>query len=176
MIRDRFTDLPISRQRKYQLRQLALRRCPKCGCPSMPDIQMCKDLLCCCKTIWQKAKQSNLKCSGQWTPSKKRSFIVSALRRASCRWRPKNDVKKNARVGRNQYKCAMCSVIVGNKDAKVDHIAPCVPVTGWDDYDGFIQRLFVEVDGLRVLCVECHDKVTTEQKQVRKQQKTSSAI
>jgi len=34
MIRDEFTDLPISRQRKYQLRRRRDLRCIKCGKPT----------------------------------------------------------------------------------------------------------------------------------------------
>ena len=33
-IQDILTDLPITRQEKYQLRQRARRRCPVCGCPA----------------------------------------------------------------------------------------------------------------------------------------------
>ncbi len=31
MIQDKFTTLPVSRQRRYQLRQRAIRRCRGCG-------------------------------------------------------------------------------------------------------------------------------------------------
>jgi hypothetical protein len=41
-ITDEFSDLPISRQRKYQLRQAKLGRCVLCGNKSMPDSAMCR--------------------------------------------------------------------------------------------------------------------------------------
>jgi 5-methylcytosine-specific restriction endonuclease McrA len=116
-------------------------------------------------------KNVKTECSGQWTVARKRSFIVSALRRASRRWKPIYDTKKNARIARNKYKCAMCNDIIGNKDAKIDHITPCVPISGWDDYDGFIKRLFVECDQLHCICKKCHDAKTGIENKERKANK-----
>ena len=81
---------------------------------------------------------------GKWSSARFRSFITSALRRASSRWGPKYGAKKAARVARNSYKCAACSSIVPNKEAKVDHVHPVVdPVRGFVSWDEFIARLFV---------------------------------
>lgn len=38
---DAFTDLPVSRQRKWQLRRQAAGLCEKCGQPSIPDAAQC---------------------------------------------------------------------------------------------------------------------------------------
>ena len=98
-----------------------------------------------------------MRCNGAWTDARFRSFVVSALRRASSRWAPKYGSKRAARVARNSYKCAACSSIVPNKEAKVDHIVPVVdPVRGFVSWDEFIARLFVEQDGYQILCQACH--------------------
>lgn len=111
-----------------------------------------------------------MRCNGAWTDARFRSFIVSALRRASSRWAPKYGAKKAARVARNSYKCAACSSIVPNKEAKVDHVHPVVdPVRGFVSWDEFIARLFVERDGYQILCQACHAVKTAKEREVRKQ-------
>ena len=106
---------------------------------------------------------------GKWSQARFRSFIVSALRRASSRWGPKYGAKKAARVARNSYKCAACSSVVPNKEAKVDHIVPVVdPVRGFNTWDEFIARLFVEQSGYQVLCQACHAVKTGQEREVRK--------
>ncbi len=44
-IQDEFTDLPISRQRKYQLRMKRDRRCTECGEPSVQGSRCLKHLI-----------------------------------------------------------------------------------------------------------------------------------
>lgn len=108
-------------------------------------------------------------CNGQWTDARKRSFIVSALRRASCRWAPRHLCLKQARIARNRYRCAACSAIVGNKDIHLDHVLPVVdPVRGFQGWDEFIARLFVEADGFRAICKTCHAETTAHQREARK--------
>ncbi len=44
-IEDEFTDLPISRQRKYQLRMLRDRKCTECGQPAVQGSRCLKHLI-----------------------------------------------------------------------------------------------------------------------------------
>ena len=44
-IKDEFTDLPISRQRKYQLRMQRDRRCTECGQPAQEGSRCLKHLV-----------------------------------------------------------------------------------------------------------------------------------
>ena len=46
--------------------------------------------------------------NGTLTEAGFRSLIISALRKASQRWKPKNVAIARARVGRGQYKCELC--------------------------------------------------------------------
>jgi len=54
------------------------------------------------------------------------------------------------------------------KDVVVDHIDPVVPLTGVVSWDDTIKRMFVEIDGLQVLCRTCHNKKTKDERQRRK--------
>ena len=110
--------------------------------------------------------------NGQWTTPRFNSFIKSALRSASRRWGPAYTCKKNARTARNTYKCSLCNKSVGNKDIKIDHIHPVVdPTKGFESWDKFIERLFVELDGYQAICITCHKAKTAEEREVRKKNK-----
>jgi len=121
------------------------------------------------------------RCSGQWTEARFNSFIKSALRQASRRWAPIQQAKTNARVSRGLYECAHCKGHVpptirnGSKRDKnvfVDHIHPIIdPAKGFTTWDECIERMFCELDGLQVLCKDCHDTKTNEEKQIAKQRK-----
>ena len=103
-------------------------------------------------------------CNGQWTKARFKSFVTSALRRASSRWAPKYTCKKNSRTARNTYKCSLCNKSVGNKDIKIDHIHPVVdPTKGFESWDKFIERLFVELDGYQAICITCHKSKSKEE-------------
>jgi hypothetical protein len=45
LIRDEFTDLPVSRQRKYQLRMRRDKRCTQCGQPAIQGSRCLKHLI-----------------------------------------------------------------------------------------------------------------------------------
>lgn len=119
--------------------------------------------------------------SGQWTKARMHSFIKSALRTASMKWPPRNLAIKNARVERGMYLCAGCgnivpaSVKIGNKrhkNAIADHIKPVVdPAVGFVSWDELISRLFCEVDGFQVLCKECHDSKTKQERELARSRK-----
>ena len=114
------------------------------------------------------------------------SYIKSVLRKASMRWKPLNEVKSRARVERGLYKCEQCQSIVPAtaittlkngktkrvKNIAVDHISPVVPVSGFDSWDNVIQRLFCDVDGLQLLCRDCHEIKCKEEMSERKTYRT----
>lgn len=112
--------------------------------------------------------------SGQWTEARYRSFIKGGLRQISMRWGPINEAKKKANLRRGIYLCAGCneeiptSIRVDGKrknNIHVDHIKPIVdPTKGWESWDDTIERMFCETDNLQVLCTECHDVKSNEEK------------
>jgi len=71
------------------------------------------------------------------------------------------------RQARGCYKCEQCGSLVGVGLIVVDHINPAVPVTGWDSWDGYIERLFCSEEGLQVLCDMCHLIKTAAERSAR---------
>lgn len=112
--------------------------------------------------------------SGTMSSSMFWGWIRSILRRASMRWKPISEAKiKSRRVkpktvtGRHkfEYRCNHCKNWFPEKVGKkkmiaVDHIQDCGSLKCAEDLPGFVTRLFCEVDGLQVLCSECHNKKT----------------
>ena len=120
------------------------------------------------------------RCSGAWTEAKYRSFIKGNLRRATQKWAPIQECKKEARTRRGFYRCAMCEEEVpastkeeGSRrrtnNVHVDHIKPVIdPHIGWTTWDDCIEGLFCEKDNLQLLCTSCHKIVTDEEKEIAK--------
>lgn len=111
---------------------------------------------------------------GEWTTAGYWGFIRSGLRQMSRRWPPLARQAINAArrkyVGENkrqkwEYQCATCKAWRNRKQVEVDHIVPCGSLRSLDDLPGFVERLFCEPDGLRVLCDTCHALRTRKIKQ-----------
>lgn len=108
--------------------------------------------------------------SASMTESAFWSFLRSNLRKASRYWKPTQECKKiNRRVykGTNkkqkwEYLCASCNKYFIEKEISVDHKIECGQLNKGSDLEGFVNRLFVEVDGLQILCKTCHDLKTQE--------------
>lgn len=109
---------------------------------------------------------------------KKKAFAVATLRRASYRWPGRFNSLKNAKTGRNQYKCAMCppEVVHPKKNIQLDHKDPVVPVSGWDGFDGFIDRLLCDENQYQVLCRAHHEDKTKNENSIRKETKKSKKL
>jgi len=112
-------------------------------------------------------------CSGTWTAAKFKGFIRNTLRRASMRWKPRNDAKIAARRPNEsdnkrlkwEYQCCQCKNWFPDKEVEVDHIVPCGAIDGEGGLDGFVARLFCEVDGFQILCKHnCHHGKTNTKK------------
>ena len=123
------------------------------------------------------------RCSGMWTEARFTSFIKSALRSNSRKWKPLQDTLKEARVERGVYECASCKghfkktgIHNGKRvnNANVDHIDPIIdPAVGFTTWDDFIERLFCEKDKLQVLCYACHEIKTNKEKAIAKERRDS---
>jgi hypothetical protein len=115
---------------------------------------------------------------GNWTKARFREFITSNLRKTSGKWGPKLECQREARVDRGFYLCKCCNEKVpwtkreGGKRVQnvfVDHIDPVIdPSTGFTTWDSFIDRLFCEKENLQILCKDCHDSKTSEERLLRK--------
>ena len=101
------------------------------------------------------------------------AFIRSALRQKSRWWKPITQCKLNAKrpyKGTNkrqkfEYQCNKCKKWFPDKQINVDHITPAGELNKADDLPGFVERLFVEVEGLQTLCLNCHNEKTKQEKQ-----------
>ena len=120
-----------------------------------------------------------------WSDSKLKSWIISLLRRGTMRYPPRNEVlnksktikKKNPKTGRMAqfYKCAKCKKDFPLKEVAVDHKIPVVDVIkGFTTWDEYIERMFCIAKNLQVLCNTCHDKKSTEEKEIRNENKRNS--
>ena len=104
----------------------------------------------------------------EWTEARFWSFIRSALRKASTRWPPKYKAKNQSRrkyIGvdkrrKFEYRCAECKGWFKGTEVQEHHIVDVGTLKCYDDLAGFVERLFIGIDGYMVLCKECHDKKT----------------
>lgn len=117
--------------------------------------------------------------SGTKTQAEFNTFIKSALRALSLKWKPLTDCIKKARRGYGLYECAKCHSIgppslpppPGKKDRIkniiADHIEPIVdPAVGFTTWDEVIKRMFVEEDGFQALCHACHTEKTKAERAI----------
>lgn len=110
--------------------------------------------------------------AGTMTESAFWSMIRSALREKSRWWKPVSICRNNARrkyEGPNkkqrwEYQCNKCKKWFPAKKVNVDHIIPVGTLKCKEDLPGFVDRLFIEVDGLQVLCDKCHDEKTKSER------------
>lgn len=58
-----------------------------------------------------------------------------------------------------KYKCASCKLLFSRKEINIDHVEAVgrtPEVKEFDEWGKWMSRLFCDVDGLQVLCIECH--------------------
>lgn len=100
------------------------------------------------------------------------SKIRSALRQSSRWWKPIETCKKNAKrvykgINKRQkfeYLCNSCKAYFPEKEISIDHIIPAGSLNKAEDLQYFVERLFVEINGLQTLCNECHNVKTLQDK------------
>lgn len=101
---------------------------------------------------------------------RKKAHAISSLRRGTYKWPGRWKAEKRSHVGRGEYLCESCGWISKKKDMAMDHIVPVVdPEKGWDGFDSFIDRLFVDEDGWQRLCDLCHGIKTKAENLIRKE-------
>lgn len=123
---------------------------------------------------------------GLWTDARKKSFIVSLLRGGFQRWGPKQDCIRKARTRRGWYRCEECKKEVpatlppkeGNKrrikNIVADHITPIIdPTKGFEGFDKWVERGFVEAEGFQALCHSCHQIKCTEERNIATKRRRS---
>ena len=119
-------------------------------------------------------KAPKTRCSGTMTEAQFWSFIRSALRQKSRRWKPIYDCLNEGRrpyKGDNkrqkyEYQCAACKEWFAQKNISIDHVQPAGSLRNGDDLKGFVERLFCENEQgkLQRLCNECHTVKTNKER------------
>lgn len=108
-----------------------------------------------------------------WTDSKYFSFIRSALRKAWLkypnRYRALNEARlpeKVIRKGRRVYvyECNCCKGEFTTSNVVVDHIEPCGRLETYEDFPSLVSNMFCELEGLQVLCKQCHYEKTMDER------------
>lgn len=115
-----------------------------------------------------------------WTTAKFWSYIRSGLRSKWMRWPPRYKVLELARrksLSANkrlkyEFQCALCEKWHPRDNVEVDHIEACGKLQCYEDLPGFVERLFVGVEKLRVLCIPCHREITQKAKEMKDDQGT----
>ena len=108
-----------------------------------------------------------------WSSAQYWSFLRSGLRSKHQRYPPRYavlDAAKRPSESDNkrlkwEFQCNECKLWHPQKNVSVDHIIPCGSLKSYEDLPGFVQRLFVGVAGLQVLCKKCHDAKTLVDKE-----------
>lgn len=86
------------------------------------------------------------------------------------KWKPAGEALKRARVGRNQYRCAVCQGIFKRTEVQKDHCIPMIPLdkTQYEtSLDEIAERLFVSVESYQILCCFCHNVKSSVEKETR---------
>jgi len=97
-----------------------------------------------------------------------KTFLLPKLRRISYLWPSRKQAKIASRVERGRYKCAICNNLFGPTEVSMDHISPVVDLTGFVDWNTYIERLFCDISGYQSLCSACHDSKTNRENGIRK--------
>jgi hypothetical protein len=95
------------------------------------------------------------------------NYVKNALRIATYKWPYFSLAMSRQRIERGMYKCESCSGIFGPKEINRDHIEPVIAITGWTNWQDYINRLFVKSDGIQILCITCHSSKTQVENQMR---------
>lgn len=99
-------------------------------------------------------------------------YIFGALRKI-WRWHPERKlaltIAKVAGGTKELYTCAQCDQMYPRKQVHIDHKVPVIsPIDGFQGWDLYVEKLFVQFDDLQVLCKDCHQQKTQKENKVRR--------
>lgn len=99
-------------------------------------------------------------------------FIIASLRRATLYWPYRNEALKAARIERGLYQCNICKGAFPKKEIRLDHVIPVVKLTGFTNWDDYLNRMFPKTQGFQTLCLGCNKTKTDEENIIRKIKKS----
>ena len=97
-----------------------------------------------------------------------KNYLISVLRKASRKTPAFSqafniakeeffiDTKSGGKARRVRFKCAECGRAflnkVGSREIAADHTVPVVGIEGFVDWNTYIERMFCDADGYKILC------------------------
>lgn len=90
------------------------------------------------------------------------AYIKAALRRTWSKSKQRQGALNAAKISYGLYKCSDCKQTHKRKNIEVDHI---IAIGRFTTFDLYIERLFCDTSGIRVLCKPCHKVKTKSDKQ-----------
>lgn len=95
-------------------------------------------------------------------------WIITQFRGLWSTWPAKDECINAARRAPDKYECADCRKLFRRSYMNADHIEPAIcPVKGYEGKGVYAERLFVSVDKLQALCIECHKTKTVAENKIR---------
>lgn len=119
-------------------------------------------------------------------PKSLTQFLIPILRKASIRWPARYEALKQAReklpnghyLNGNikfitKYRCQnpACNRLVNENEGQVDHKVSVAGLSGFTNFDEYINRLFCSVENLVFICTDCHKSKNNSEAQIRAQKK-----
>lgn len=126
-------------------------------------------------------------------PIKFKSRIISALRKLTYSWKPRQNVSNAAKKAPATFECEKCGVwcYTGKSESSleslqekfpdnkiimeridIDHKKPIISVEhGFTDWNDLINGMFCGEDNLWAICKPCHDEKTKLEREERKKYK-----
>lgn len=105
---------------------------------------------------------------------KKKAHAISSLRRGTYKWSERWKAEKRSHIDRGLYLCENpeCGQLLKKNQTQMDHVIPVVdPEKGWNGFDSFVDRLYVNADMWQRLCETCHSVKTKNENLIRKETK-----
>ncbi len=111
----------------------------------------------------------------------KKNWLISVLRRASLRYPPANQAlqrtketyyiksKKGKDLKRVKWTCEKCGKPnLKSSERERDHIIPLVDLSGFKDWNSYIDRYLIDASGYQILCIPCHEAKSLSEGVIRK--------
>jgi len=114
------------------------------------------------------------------------SWLIPKLRKISLQWPPKSIARERAKVRvqigtyktgnpeyRAMYKCAECErqgidKVWKREESHMDHIKSVVDISGFTNWDDYINALFSDESNYQCLCLDHHQEKTQKENKQRK--------
>lgn len=93
--------------------------------------------------------------------------VISAARRIFLHSPIRREAMERNKTSDGFHRCEQCRKLT--EKVNIDHIDHVIPLSGFDSWDGVLNRLFCDPLKLQKLCPECHSKKTTDEQKIRKQ-------